>query len=138
MVCEKPKVGKFQKDGDSVNILKWLEEWYESNCDGDWEHQFGISIETLDNPGWLVKLNVNYTLYENIPFDDIEINRSEHDWVMLSKRGNRIECAGGPRNLEELLKIIKKWMEDNKPDSTAINTHTQDIMNGRKFRDMDI
>jgi hypothetical protein len=28
-----------------------LEAWYASRCDGEWEHGYGISIETLDNPG---------------------------------------------------------------------------------------
>ena len=35
-----------------VSIINWLEEWYVSNCDGDWEHTFGITINTIDNPGW--------------------------------------------------------------------------------------
>lgn len=33
-----------------MDILKWLENWYSSNCDGDWEHLYGITIRTLDNP----------------------------------------------------------------------------------------
>ena len=26
--------------------------WYKTNCDGDWEHSYGITLQTLDNPGW--------------------------------------------------------------------------------------
>ena len=33
------------------NMLEWLMNWYESNCDGDWEHSYGVKIESLDNPG---------------------------------------------------------------------------------------
>jgi hypothetical protein len=32
-------------------ILPWLQGWYATQCDGDWEHEYGVSIETLDNPG---------------------------------------------------------------------------------------
>jgi len=98
-----------------MNIIKWLENWYESNCDGYWEHLFGISIDTLDNPGWRIKLNIAETLYESVAFVDVTIDRTEHDWVRCWKADGNIECAGGPKNLEEMLEIIKKWMDDNKP-----------------------
>jgi hypothetical protein len=38
--------------------LAWLEQWYQEQCDGDWEHHCGVTIETLDNPGWLVQGDV--------------------------------------------------------------------------------
>ena len=28
-----------------TNLLKWLDDWYESNCDGDWEHSYSVKIE---------------------------------------------------------------------------------------------
>lgn len=43
-------------------MLKWLENWYSSNCDGDWEHGYGIRIETLDNPVWAVRINLEEIL----------------------------------------------------------------------------
>lgn len=27
-----------------MDSLKWLQEWYIQNCDGDWEHCYGIEI----------------------------------------------------------------------------------------------
>jgi hypothetical protein len=33
------------------DVLTQIEQWYKSNCNGLWEHQFGLRIETLDNPG---------------------------------------------------------------------------------------
>jgi hypothetical protein len=38
--------------------IEELQQWYESQCDGDWEHDFGMRIGTLDNPGWSVEINV--------------------------------------------------------------------------------
>jgi len=98
-----------------MSIINWLENWYESNCDGDWEHLFGVSIDTLDNPGWSIILNIAETQYEDVAFVDVSIDRTEHDWVRCRKIDGNIDCAGGPRNLEEMLEIIKKWMDDNKP-----------------------
>lgn len=37
---------------ENENIFEWLQKWYKSQCDGDWEHEYGIKIETVDNPGW--------------------------------------------------------------------------------------
>jgi hypothetical protein len=42
----------------TVDHLGWLERWYQEQCDGDWEHHSGVTIETLDNPGWLVKIDL--------------------------------------------------------------------------------
>ena len=95
-------------------MIKWLEEWYASNCDGVWEHMYGVDITTLDNPGWRLKLNILETLYEDVEFADIMIERTENDWVYCRKIDGKIDCADGLRNLEEMLKIIKKWMDDNK------------------------
>jgi len=116
-----------------MSIIKWLEEWYESNCDGDWEHSSGINIENVDNPGWLIKFDIKYTLYEDVAFKDVTIDRAEHDWVRCRKREDVIHCSGGSRNLEELLLIIKKSIEDNKPDPVAEKEHNQAIIEGREI-----
>ena len=39
----------------NYHITKWLQEWAMSQVDGDWEHELGISISMLDNPGWIFK-----------------------------------------------------------------------------------
>jgi Immunity protein 53 len=31
------------------NVFEWLQKWYQSQCDGDWEHGKGIQIGTLSN-----------------------------------------------------------------------------------------
>jgi hypothetical protein len=33
--------------------LNELQVWYGAQCNGSWEHTYGIKIETLDNPGWM-------------------------------------------------------------------------------------
>src|SRR5262245_45197449 len=38
--------------------LERLQRWYDSRCDGRWEHDYGIEIETCDNPGWLVRIDL--------------------------------------------------------------------------------
>ena len=44
-----------------LSNIEWLQQWYQKNCDGEWEHLYGIEIETLDNPGWHVKIDLEET-----------------------------------------------------------------------------
>jgi predicted nucleic acid-binding protein len=37
-----------------IDLSGWLERWCQERCDDEWEQEHGISIRTLDNPGWLV------------------------------------------------------------------------------------
>jgi hypothetical protein len=34
-----------------ADALDFLHRWYAAQCDGDWEHEFGIRLTTPDNPG---------------------------------------------------------------------------------------
>ena len=36
----------------SDTAFEWLQQWYADHLDGEREHQNGVRIETLDNPGW--------------------------------------------------------------------------------------
>jgi len=42
-------------------ILEWLIEWFSLNCDGDWEHENGIKITTVSNPGWFIAIDLRDT-----------------------------------------------------------------------------
>ena len=44
-----------------TDSLAQLQQWYLSNCNGDWEHTYGVSIGTLDNPGWSLKIELTGT-----------------------------------------------------------------------------
>jgi len=32
------------KELDNINMLEWLRDWYESNCDGDWMLELSMNI----------------------------------------------------------------------------------------------
>jgi hypothetical protein len=44
-----------------MDTINWLQDWYKQNCDGDWEHSYGINIYTVDNPGWSVNIELTDT-----------------------------------------------------------------------------
>ena len=92
-----------------MNTIQELQQWYQSQCDGDWEHGFGVRIETLDNPGWLVTIELTDTELADQPF--IEISHLEHDidWIHCQIRDNKFEGAGGPLKLDEILHTFLSW-----------------------------
>ena len=94
-----------------MDILKWLENWYSSNCDGDWEHLYGIKIGTLDNPGWSVEINLLETVLEDRGFERIKIDNSDDDWVFCWVEEGKFNGAGDPGKLTVILEIFRKWAQ---------------------------
>lgn len=64
-----------------MRVLGELEQWYESECKEDWEHQFGVSIGTLDNPGWTVTIDLDSKSLAQKPFQTVEDLRPGRDWI---------------------------------------------------------
>ena len=92
-----------------MTLLKALETWYAENCDGDWEHSYGVTIETLDNPGWSVKIDLNDTPLSDKEFEGIHVDRTERNWVRCTVEATVFKGYGGPGNLREILEIFVQW-----------------------------
>jgi hypothetical protein len=91
--------------------LPWLQEWYLSQCDGDWEHSYGIKIGTLDNPGWSLRIDLAETELENEAFARTEQHRSERDWLVCWIENNAFHTACGPLNMSEGIATFRAWVE---------------------------
>lgn len=91
------------------DTVTWLQDWYRSRCDGEWEHSRGIRIETLDNPGWSVEADVGM-LSGQSPIPVVQ-ERSDDDWLRCEIREGRFHGYGGPGNLKEVLEILRGWLE---------------------------
>ncbi len=94
-------------------VLGWLQAWYLEQCDGDWEHNHGVKIDTLDNPGWMVAIDVLGTPMEGETFSRIEKHHSEHDWVISWLEDSKFQAACGPTNLIEALETFREWVTQN-------------------------
>lgn len=99
-----------------MTTLERLQRWYESQCDGDWEHEWGIKVDTLDNPGWSIRVDLADTGLDVRTFEPLEIHRSENDWIVARLEVGDIEdvrwCAYcGPLNLEEAIGQFLEWSE---------------------------
>lgn len=98
--------------------LAALQSWYTSHCDGDWEHQEGIEINTLDNRGWRVVINVADTELEGQAFAEVEENyEHETEWVRCWMEGGKFQGAGGPLKLSRVLRIFLDWAAEHSTHS---------------------
>ncbi len=99
-----------------MSILSELQEWYKSNCDGDWEHQYGIHIETLDNPGWSVTIDLEYTNLEGKQFGRIKNHHSEQSWIECWVEDEKYRSFGDPSRLEEIFGVFVTWAKSQNED----------------------
>ena len=87
-----------------------LQEWYVAHCDDDWEHSFGIKIDTLDNPGWRITIDLEGTPLEGIPFKETKMDYdSETNWLLCNVENNKFVGACGPMLLENMVSIFLEW-----------------------------
>ena len=92
-----------------IDNIKWLQDWYFSQCDGDWEHIQGVKITTIDNPGWYFELNVTETNLDGKVFENIKIEHDDNDWLYCKVENNMFVGTGGPLNLDEIIVIFREW-----------------------------
>ncbi|MFZ3377333.1 MAG: immunity 53 family protein [Chthoniobacterales bacterium] len=97
-----------------MNELPELQNWYAAHCDGEREHQYGITIESLDNPGWWIKIDLHGTELEHVPFSTLsEGDQNELDpkgpWLRCTVREGRFEGAGDPGRLQQILRVFLDW-----------------------------
>ena len=78
-----------------MSPLRALEAWYARTCDGDWEHSFGVTIETLDNPGWAVRIDLAETALAGRPFEPVRIERAPDDWLHCAVEADVFEGHEG-------------------------------------------
>ena len=93
--------------------VRKIEEWYESHCDGDWEHAAGIEIGTLDNPGWRVVIDLEGTALEGVEFKEVTDLAPERDWIRCWVAEKKFHGAGGPRQLDAILGVFLEWAGQN-------------------------
>ncbi len=102
-----------------MDDLQWLERWFAAQVDGTWEHQFGVKLETCDNPGWWVRIDSDKEpprrggdeVLESVgdPPSDANGNVGSKRWMLCRIREGRFEGAGDPTQLRN---IVRCFMAD--------------------------
>ncbi|WP_407156260.1 immunity 53 family protein [Bradyrhizobium sp. STM 3557] len=87
-----------------------MQEWYGSQCDGQWEHQCGVSIETIDNPGWRLAIDLSFTDLVDRSFTEVQHNHDNNvDWYVCRVKDEVFEAACSPNHLGDVISIFLKW-----------------------------
>lgn len=92
--------------------VEWLERWYRTQCNGDWEHQHGVRIGTLDNPGWSLDVDLVDTPEADRTKRASIIERSTTDWVFCEVKEGVFSARGGPGNLRDVVRAFMDFVGD--------------------------
>lgn len=88
--------------------LMWLVKWYSSQCNGDWEHSYGVLIKSF-NHGWYVKIDIFETELHDLKFNEVIIDRSENNWINCFVKNKQFIGLSSPFNLIEIIQIFCDW-----------------------------
>lgn len=98
-----------------ISLLTEISNWYARHCNGEWEHHHGISIQSTDNPGWWVKIDLTGTPLATREFAvftegiDVGGHPIAARWLSCSVSDGLWNGAGDETRLEELLTRFLAW-----------------------------
>lgn len=106
--------------GMSDDNLAWLGKWYLAQCNGDWEHSHGVKIDTIDNPGWSLTIDLVGTSMQGRAFQRLEHGEPSVDleewhqtgsWWNARVEGNSFTIYCGPLDLSAAIGVFRQWVE---------------------------
>ncbi|MFN9015595.1 MAG: Imm53 family immunity protein [Hyphomonadaceae bacterium] len=92
--------------------LSKLNDLFEAQWIEDVGEDVGITIDSLDNPGWSLKVELAWLADKRLlskHFESVQIERSDRDWLFANKIGTFFEAFGGIRNLDEVIGLFLDW-----------------------------
>jgi hypothetical protein len=102
-----------------MHPVEFLEAWYQAHCNGRWEQGHGVTIESLDGPGWIVTIDLAGTPLENTPMTPVVNDRSKRDWLFCEVTRNRFRGQGDPEKLLSIIRAFQTWAESRCPRAAA-------------------
>ena len=93
------------------NDLEWLDQWYQRQCNGKWEHTQGMRLEMLDNPGWQLTIHLAGTSVRNTRRQRLRMESRGGGWLACSIGEECFEGSGDPRKLEQIIGVFRRWVE---------------------------
>jgi hypothetical protein len=104
------------RQASSANLAV-LADWYAAQCNGEWEHRYGVSIQSTDNPGWWVKIDLVGTALAERSFatlsDGVETDGPKGSrWLRCYVADGVWNGAGDETRLDEILGRFVAWSRD--------------------------
>jgi hypothetical protein len=92
-----------------MDAIAFLQSWYRAQCNGEWEHQYGVTIESLDNPGWQVTIDLVATALADRPMPETRAEVSPVDWLVCQVDHNQFLGGGDHTKLLAILEVFQNW-----------------------------
>jgi immunity protein 53 of polymorphic toxin system len=92
-----------------MNAVEFLQSWYRAQANGEWERGRGVTIETLDTPGWMVTIDLAGTGLDGRGMAALQNERSPSDWLLCEVEGNLFRGQGDSQKLLIILEIFQHW-----------------------------
>jgi hypothetical protein len=99
---------------ERASPLPELADWYTKACNGEWEHRYGISIQSTDNPGWWVQIDLAGTSLSKRGFRtvtqgmDADGNPTK-TWIHCHVIDGVWHGAGDGARLQEIIERFLDW-----------------------------
>jgi hypothetical protein len=68
-------------------------------------------MDTLDNPGWSVEIDLKDTGLDRAHFAPVKWDRDATDWIDCRVESHRFLGRGGASNLSDLIQVFRRWTE---------------------------
>jgi hypothetical protein len=104
-----------------MHPVEFLQAWYQAQSNGHWEQSQGVTIESLDNPGWLVTIDLYGTPLANRAMPAIRRDVSKSDWIVCEVERNRFRGQGDPEKLLSIIQIFQAWAESEAARAETAN-----------------
>lgn len=96
---------------EDLDEIDWLIQWRNQRCDGFFEHESGIEITTLDNPGWGVTIDLRNTNLENRSMPDFVADHGDEDWMHCTVESRKFRGHGDNFKLRKIIAVFRNWAE---------------------------
>ena len=101
-----------------MSRLLELQERYRKQCHGKWEHHHGVKIDSIDNPGWWVIIDLEHTSLAEAYFAAISQGGDANDhpmnnqWLHCCVKNRQFHGAGDQGKLEEIINLFMNWANE--------------------------
>lgn len=95
--------------------------WYQRQCDNGWEHHYGVRLETLDNPEWLLTIDLAQTELEGKDMPEIRegVSPEGHPvaprWLHGMVTEQQFRAACDPSQVSRLFQSFDAFIERHRP-----------------------
>ena len=98
-----------------MEVFQYLADWYENQCNRKWDSKRGISLRSLDRPGWLLKVDLVGTDLEHTPFQPVRVGVTDKGqpeepvWMTCRVHEGQFIAACSPDMLSHALDTFQLW-----------------------------